>query len=171
MLLKISPFDGSGILDPPVCRHRLAGPDRTSFACGIVADGEHKIHDGGIRRREFCPALRAQADGRVVETLKDAQGERIRELTGQLRKATELLARSMNSVATMQRNLLRMDGEPVVGVPVAMGGNGNALEPMGFGLVAPNPTPAFPKGRETVAQTAEQRAIEAQQRRAKSQRS
>ena len=82
----------------------------------------------------------------ALQATVDAQGERIRELTGQLRKATELLARSMNSMATMQRNLLRMDGEPVVGAPVAMNGNsGNALEPMGFGLLPPSSVPATPR--------------------------
>jgi len=44
---------------PQCARHWLAGPDRARFACGIVADGEHEIHDGGIPPREFCPALRA----------------------------------------------------------------------------------------------------------------
>src|SRR5690554_3678184 len=40
-------FYGGGVFDAPVRRHRLARPDRTSFAGCVVADGEYEIHDRG----------------------------------------------------------------------------------------------------------------------------
>lgn len=115
----------------------------------------------------------------ILQATVDSQGERIQELSGQLRKATELLARSMNSLAALQRNMLRLDGEPVVAVPVAMTG-GNPLESLQFGHPQPYGVPAMPRPSTARlsspnvssggGQTAEQKAIEAQQRRAKAAR-
>lgn len=72
----------------------------------------------------------------------------------------------MNGLAALQRNMLRLDGEPVVAVPVGMSG-GNPLEPMQFGHPQPYAVPPRPSASSGGGQTAEQKAIEAQQRRAK----
>src|SRR5882724_12985335 len=42
----------------PVRRHRLARPHGTNFVCGVVADGENKIH---FRDAGFCELVPAFA--------------------------------------------------------------------------------------------------------------
>ena len=71
------PCDGRGILDAPVRRHRLAGPDGASLAGGAVADREHEIHNRGAGIGELVPALRAKALGRVSERVQHLQREGI----------------------------------------------------------------------------------------------
>ena len=77
LLLQIGAFDGSRVLDAPMRRHRLAGPDRTCFARGVVANGEHEIHRGRARAGEFLPALRAHVVDGIAGFGEDAQRHRM----------------------------------------------------------------------------------------------
>src|SRR5664280_1720634 len=43
-LLNIRTFGLRGVLNAPVGRHRLPGPQRTAFAGGVVTDRKDKIH-------------------------------------------------------------------------------------------------------------------------------
>jgi len=90
-----------------------------------------------------------------------AQSEQIQALGDQVEKVTDLLTRSLQSMAQMQRNLLRLDGEQVLGVPVQMSGNINPLEQM---HPVPKAPPAAPRSRANLS--VEQRAIEAQRAKA-----
>jgi hypothetical protein len=56
-------------------RHRLARPDRTGFARGVVADREDEIHHRRVGLREFFPALRTQIIHRVVHVAEYLDGE------------------------------------------------------------------------------------------------
>jgi len=90
-----------------------------------------------------------------------AQSEQIQALGDQVEKVTDLLTRSLQSMAQMQRNLLRLDGEQVLGVPVQMSGNINPLEQI---HPVPKAPPAAPRSRANLS--VEQRAIEAQRAKA-----
>src|SRR3546814_4684685 len=52
-LFLVAPFNRCRVLDPPMRRHRAAGPDRTGLAGGIVANGENEIEFRGIRTSEL----------------------------------------------------------------------------------------------------------------------
>jgi hypothetical protein len=86
-------------------------------------------------------------------------------------------------LATFQQNLQRMDGQPVVDTPVRMHGDMNILQPLSFSAPMPGawagsaqPThhtqrvPTAPAQIAYAEDTAEARAIRAQQRRARTDR-
>ena len=58
---------GGGIRHAPVRARRMPGPDRTGFACGVIADRDDEIHLRCPGDREFVPRLAAQAVGRIAE--------------------------------------------------------------------------------------------------------
>src|SRR3981081_4380953 len=60
----------------PMARHRLARPDRTSLARGVVADGEDEIENRRARVGEFTPGLGAKARDVVAEALQEPAGFR-----------------------------------------------------------------------------------------------
>ena len=64
------------ILDAPMRRHRLAGPDGAHLAGGVVADREHEVERRPAAVGELVPALAAQRLGPIVQPL--AAGERHR---------------------------------------------------------------------------------------------
>ena len=74
---NLRPFDRGRVFDSPMRRHRLPRPDRAGFAGCVVADGEHEIHDRGVRPGKFVPCLRAQALGGIVEVRQRRDGERV----------------------------------------------------------------------------------------------
>src|SRR5687768_12725023 len=81
-LFDVRTLDCRGILDAPMGRGRMAGPDRTALARGAVADGEDEVHRGRIRSGELVPALRAKAVRRVVKAVEHLQGEWIDDTLG-----------------------------------------------------------------------------------------
>lgn len=58
--LFIRAFNQRRIRQPPMRRHRLAGPYRADFVGGVVADSKYKIQPGRAGRRKLIPALAAQ---------------------------------------------------------------------------------------------------------------
>ena len=58
------PSTAAGSGNAPMRRHRLARPDRTDFAGGVVADGEDEIQRRRAGCGELVPALGAQPLGR-----------------------------------------------------------------------------------------------------------
>src|SRR5208337_4843714 len=67
LLLNGLARDRRRIFDAPVRRHRLARPDRASFAGRAVADGEDEIELGSVRPGELVPRFRTIAVRRVLE--------------------------------------------------------------------------------------------------------
>ena len=55
-LLLVGAFDGRGILDAPVRRHRLARPDRADLARRLVADREDEVELAARRARRTRPS-------------------------------------------------------------------------------------------------------------------
>src|SRR5271170_6145255 len=72
-LLGVSTFNRRGVFDSPVRCHRLAGPDGTHFAGGVVAHGKNKIDWRRSGRRELVPALAAKAFGPQIHALEEIE--------------------------------------------------------------------------------------------------
>ena len=53
-----------GVLNAPMCRHRMSGPDRTHLARGAVADGDDQVHG---RRLGLDPGFSILDAGDVTE--------------------------------------------------------------------------------------------------------
>lgn len=51
---------------PPVRRHRLSGPDRTSFRCRLIADRKHAMHEWRARLRKLAPVLAVTFGGNTI---------------------------------------------------------------------------------------------------------
>src|SRR5579863_6079262 len=66
-------YDGGGIGNAPVCRHRLPGPHRANLIGSIVTDGENEIELRSLWLREFIPTLASKTASRNVCDLKLAQ--------------------------------------------------------------------------------------------------
>jgi len=109
----------------------------------------------------------AEQIGQLQEQLT-AQSEEIQTLREQVEKVTDLLTRSLQSMAAMQRNLLRLDGEQVVCVPAQMSGNINPLEVETQDFASLHPVPKVPPAapRGTSNMSVEQRAIQIHQQKA-----
>src|SRR3984893_16922068 len=63
-------FGLSGIGNAPMCGHRLARPNRTCFAGGVVANGEHEIERQRARLCELIPRLGTEPKRLVSEALQ-----------------------------------------------------------------------------------------------------
>ena len=57
--------------------HRIPGPHRANFARRLVADREHKIHDGRRRFGELVPAFAAQSAGIEMRLFEQIERERM----------------------------------------------------------------------------------------------
>ena len=71
--LNVGALGGRRVLDAPVRRHRLPGPDRADLAGGVVADGEHEIERAARRRGRTRPRASSaglRSDSRVLEHLQ-----------------------------------------------------------------------------------------------------
>lgn len=66
-------YDGGGIGNAPVCRHRLPRPHGANLIGSIVTDGENEIELRSVWLREFIPTLAPKAASRNVCDLKLAQ--------------------------------------------------------------------------------------------------
>ena len=60
----------------------MAGPDRTDFAGGVVADGDDQVHLRRVRTGELVPALAVQAVGADADRLQRLQTQRVGLLVG-----------------------------------------------------------------------------------------
>lgn len=65
------------IFDPPLCLHRLTGPNRARFVSGFVADCENEIKARCTVGDEFIPMFTAQTGCIVIEALQQLDGQRI----------------------------------------------------------------------------------------------
>jgi hypothetical protein len=61
----------------PVGPDRLSGPEGAGFRGRLVAEGDHHIDPGCIRRIKSIPALCVEPIGRNVILLEDFKGERM----------------------------------------------------------------------------------------------
>ena len=61
----------------PMGGHRLAGPDRADFACGVVTDREDEIERRRARRGELLPRFRAEVVQVEAAALDDGPDMRI----------------------------------------------------------------------------------------------
>src|SRR3546814_4367239 len=86
-LFLVAPFNRCRVLDPPMRRHRAAGPDRTGLAGGIVANGENEIEFRGIRTSELVPAFRAIALGRQPHLRDQLERHRVNVALGEAARA------------------------------------------------------------------------------------
>ncbi len=77
LLVDVAAFDGGRVLDAPVRGDRLARPQRTGFAGGVVADGQHEIHPRCVRPGEHLPALGGQPVDRIAVARQHLEGEGI----------------------------------------------------------------------------------------------
>jgi hypothetical protein len=68
-----------GIGNEPMRRHRLAGPDRAGFLCGVVAEREDEVHFGRTRFCEFVPTFAAQAFSGQMGGFELTQGSGMNE--------------------------------------------------------------------------------------------
>src|SRR3546814_5268344 len=73
--LRLRPFDGCGVRNAPVRRHRLPRPDRAHLVRRIVADGKDEIEHRRIRPGELLPAFGAKAGDIEVERSEEHTSE------------------------------------------------------------------------------------------------
>ena len=136
-----------------------------TIAGGALGEAEQLVNElmAGSETVETqnLASVRAAEQIAQLQQAVTAQSEQIQALGDQVEKVTDLLTRSLQSMAQMQRNLLRLDGEQVLGVPVQMSGNINPLEQI---HPVPKAPPAAPRSRANLS--VEQRAIEAQRAKA-----
>src|SRR3546814_20116901 len=74
--------------DTPVGSDRLARKDRAAFAGGVVANREDEIELGCTWFREFIPAFRVQAFGRIAEVSQHFDRHRMHITLGQIGRAS-----------------------------------------------------------------------------------
>src|SRR4051812_16027020 len=74
--LRVGPTGCRRIVDTPMHRHGVTGPDGTGLAGRVVTNSEDEVERRRAGRRELVPALAAQAGGR--KTLLSQQCERER---------------------------------------------------------------------------------------------
>jgi len=74
-LRDIGTFDGGGIRQAPMCRHRLTGPDGAGFVRRVVADGENEVQVRRPSPRKLVPTLRAQRIDSVVLSTQQLERE------------------------------------------------------------------------------------------------
>jgi len=145
-----------------------------TIAGGALGEAEQLVNElmAGVVETQNLASLQNIASQNIasvrqveqIEQLQEqvaAQGEQIEALGERVEKVTDLLTRSLQSMAQMQRNLLRLDGEQVLSIPTQMSGNINPLEQM---HPVPKAPPAAPRSRANLS--VEQRAIEAQRAKA-----
>src|SRR3984893_17160525 len=72
-LLSVRVLHGSRVRHAPMGGDRIARPDRTDFAGGLVADRKDKIHDRRAGPGELVPAFAAQAAGRQMKLFEQVE--------------------------------------------------------------------------------------------------
>ena len=60
-LVFIAALNRRRVMNAPMRRHRLAGPDRTRFGGGLITHREHEMHEGRVRSGELAPVLAVQS--------------------------------------------------------------------------------------------------------------
>jgi hypothetical protein len=127
------------------------------------------------------PALASAAQVAHLQEQVDQHTDQLHELTGHLKKLSELLVKNMEMTSALQRNLSRANGDPVVTHRVPVLGATGAFEGFQFQQPAPGawaagqqPTSVEQRREQLPAgldpESAEARAIRVQQRRAAQQR-
>src|SRR5262249_33285888 len=75
-------FGFGWIGNAPMRCHRLAGPDRTGFSRGVVANGENEVERRRAGLGELIPPLRTKARRVVPEALQEFDGARVHAALG-----------------------------------------------------------------------------------------